>query len=44
MRKWLILFLILVALVVGVMAWLGSKAQQGKPEPGEVRQEIENVL
>lgn len=44
MRKWLILLIILVLALISVAVWLGSKASSGKPEPGEVRQEIENVL
>ncbi|MEE9380055.1 MAG: hypothetical protein V3V03_01490 [Hyphomonadaceae bacterium] len=44
MRKWLILLLVLVLALAGVALWLGSKATSGKPAPGEVRQEIENVL
>ena len=44
MRKWLFLLLIVVLALVGVAFWLGMQANSGKPEPGEVRQEIENVL
>ena len=44
MRKWLIFLLILILIGVGVLAWLGTKADAGKPAPGEVRIEVENVL
>ena len=44
MRKWLILIVILVVLLLGIGVWLAGKAESGKPEPGEVRLEIENVL
>lgn len=44
MRKWLILLLVLVLVGVGILAWLGTKADAGRPAPGEVRIEVENVL
>ncbi|KCZ54156.1 hypothetical protein HY29_15550 [Hyphomonas beringensis] len=44
MRKFLILLAIVVILVLGVLWWLGGKAEKGKPAPGEVRIEVENVL
>lgn len=44
MRKWLILIVVLVVVLLGVGVWLAGKAETGKPEAGEVRLEIENVL
>ncbi len=44
MRKWLIILLILALAIVGVLWWLGQSLDAQKPEPGEVRLEIENVL
>lgn len=44
MRKWLIIIAVLAILMAGIGIWLAGKAQSGKPETGEVRQEIENVL
>lgn len=44
MRKWLIFIGIVALLVLGTGFWLAGKASDGKPEPGEIRQEIENVL
>lgn len=42
MRKWLIFIIALLALLLGAGLWLGSQADKGQPEPGEVRLEIEN--
>ncbi|MEM6653367.1 MAG: hypothetical protein AAGA72_13155 [Pseudomonadota bacterium] len=44
MRKWLIILLLLVGAVIGALWWLGNSANAHKPEPGEVRMEIEHVL
>jgi len=44
MRKFLILLGLLVILVLGVAWWLGGQAEKGKPEPGEIRIEVDNVL
>lgn len=44
MRKWLIFIVVLALFILGVGIWLASKAETGKPEPGEIRVEIENVL
>ncbi len=44
MRKWLIILLVLAGAVLAVLWWLGSSLDADKPEPGEVRMEIENVL
>lgn len=44
MRKWLIILTILVVAVLGALWWLGNSMQDQKPEPGEVRMEIEHVL
>ena len=44
MRKFLIM--IGVVAVIGLVGlwWLGTKAGQGKPGPGEIRIEVENVV
>ena len=44
MRKWLIFIAILLVGLIAIGVWLAGKAENGKPEPGEVRVEIENVL
>ena len=44
MRKFLILLGVLVILVLGAVWWLGGQAEKGKPEPGEVRIEVDDVL
>ena len=44
MRKFLILLGLLAILVLGATWWLGGQAEKGKPEPGEVRIEVDNVL
>ena len=44
MRRFLILLGLLAVLVIAAMVWLGGLAEKGKPEPGEVRIEVEDVL
>lgn len=44
MKKWLAILMILALSVLGVAWWLAGKATAAKPEPGEVRLEIEDVL
>lgn len=44
MRKWLILILLLVGLIMGALWWLGNSYDQKRPEPGEVRMEIDHVF
>lgn len=44
MRKWLIILAIIIAAVLAVIWWLGNSANAHKPEPGEVRMEIDHVL
>ena len=44
MRKWIVILLLLAAAVLGVLWWLGQSLNAEKPEAGEVRLEIENVL
>jgi len=44
MRKWLILIVILLVGIASIGIWLAGKAENGKPEPGEVRLEIDSVL
>lgn len=44
MRKWLIILTIFIVAILGVLWWLGNSMSDQKPEPGEVRMEIEHVL
>jgi len=44
MRKWLIILVLLIVAVFGVLWGLGNSVNAQKPEPGEVRTEIEHVL
>ncbi|MEL6723747.1 MAG: hypothetical protein AAFP81_09960 [Pseudomonadota bacterium] len=44
MRKWLIFLVLMLVAVVAVLWWLGNSVNAHKPEPGEVRTEIEHVL
>ena len=44
MRKWLILFVVLILGVIGLLWWLGNQVDQSMPEDGEVRMEIDNVF
>jgi len=44
MRKWLILVGILALILGGITLWLAGKANDGRPEAGEVRVEIENAI
>ncbi|MEO0983826.1 MAG: hypothetical protein AAFX03_14370 [Pseudomonadota bacterium] len=44
MRKWLIGLGALAVVLVALAFWLSSAANNYKPEPGERRLEIENVL
>lgn len=44
MRKWLVFIVILLVAFLGIGVWLAGKADDGKPDAGEVRQEIENVF
>lgn len=44
MRKFLIILVVLVMLVLGAAWWLGGQAEKGKPAEGEIRTEIENVF
>lgn len=44
MKKWLILIGVLILGVLAVFWWLGKEVETSKPEPGEVRMEIENVF
>ena len=44
MRKWLALILILLVALLGIAFWLAGEADKGKPEPGEVRMEIDGVF
>jgi hypothetical protein len=44
LRKWLILFAVLIVGVLAALWWLGTEVDASKPEAGEVRMEIENVF
>ncbi len=44
MRKWLIFIAVLIIALLGTGVWLAGQADRGKPDAGEVRQEIENVF
>lgn len=44
MRKWLIILAVIATAILGVLWWLGNSMSDQKPEPGEVRTEIEHVL
>ena len=44
MRKWLILFVVLILGVIGLLWWLGNQVDQSMSEDGEVRMEIDNVF
>lgn len=44
MRKWLIILAVIIVAIIGVLWWLGQSLEADKPEPGEVRMEIEHVL
>lgn len=44
MRKWLILILVVIAALAALAVWLAGKAEDGKPEAGEVRIEVEDVF
>lgn len=42
MRKWFIIFGLMIVGIVAALWWLGSEVEASKPAPGEVRMEIEN--
>lgn len=44
MRKWLALIIILALALLGAAVWLAGQAEKGKPEPGEVRMEVDGVF
>ncbi|MEO1305730.1 MAG: hypothetical protein AAFV37_12190 [Pseudomonadota bacterium] len=44
MRKWLIILALLLVAILATLWWLGNSMNAQKPEPGEVRMEIEHVL
>ncbi|MEM5515865.1 hypothetical protein WNY37_02815 [Henriciella sp. AS95] len=44
MRKWLILFVVLILGVLAALWWLGTEVEASKPDQGEVRMEIDNVF
>ena len=44
MRKYLVLFVVLVIIIVGGMWWLGQRAAQDAPPEGEIRMPVEGVF
>ena len=44
LRKWFILFGVLILVVLGVLWWLGGEVENSMPENGEVRMETGNVF
>lgn len=44
MKKFLIGIAVLAALILGVVWWLGTQAENAVPEAGEQRLEIDNVF
>jgi len=44
MRKFLILLGIVAVVAVAGLWWLGTQADRGKPAPGEIRIEVEDVV
>ena len=44
MRKWFILFAVLIVGVAAAIWWLGTEVDSSRPDDGEVRMEIENVF
>ncbi len=44
MRKFLILLGVLAVIGLAGLWWQGTKAEQGKPAPGEIRIEVEDVV
>ncbi|WP_300391820.1 hypothetical protein [Henriciella sp.] len=44
LRKWFILFGVLVLGVLALLWWLGTEVEGSMPDEGEVRMEIDNVF
>ena len=44
MRKWFILFAVLIIGILAALWWLGSEVDNARPGEGEVRMEIDNVF
>ncbi|MEO0466033.1 MAG: hypothetical protein AAF216_05785 [Pseudomonadota bacterium] len=44
MRKWLVILILLLLALGAIAFWLADKGQTAKPEPGEVRIEVEDVF
>ncbi|MEO0815927.1 MAG: hypothetical protein AAFX86_01345 [Pseudomonadota bacterium] len=44
MKKFLFFLLIVLLALVGAAFWLAGQATSDKPEPGEIRIEVEDVL
>jgi hypothetical protein len=44
MRKFLILLGVVAVVGLAGLWWLGTKAEQGKPGPGEIRIEVQDVV
>jgi uncharacterized protein HemY len=43
MRKWFILFAVLIVAIVAALWWLGTEVDSSRPDDGEVRMDIDNV-
>ena len=44
MKKFLILLVVLLVAVAGAAVWLAGLATSGKPDPGEIRLEVQDVF
>lgn len=44
MRKFLILLGVVAVVALAGLWWLGTKAEKGKPAPGEIRIEVDDVV
>ena len=44
MRKWFILFGVLIIGGIAALWWLGSAVDSSTPDAGEVRMEVDNVF
>jgi|GEM_PF-373324 len=44
MRKLLIGFIVIVLLVLGAAWWLAGQAENGMPDDGEIRIDVENIF
>ena len=44
MRKWLILIVLIAVAIFGALWWLGNSYDAQRPDPEEVRMEIDHVF